>query len=96
MILQLLSFFFSHFLTKTNANIIVRLAVLRIFLLLNLAVPLPPPAVSTHTEGEEKIQVLLMVEGRRYDLYVLGVKVPALNSPKSLFEDLFTPLAAFC
>lgn len=28
--------------------------------------PLPPPAVSSHTEGEDKIQVLLMVEGRRY------------------------------
>lgn len=58
----------------------MRLPVLRIFLLqfslfLSLLVPLPPPAVSTHTEGEEKIQVLLMVEGRRYDFYVLGVKV---------------------
>lgn len=29
-------------------------------------VALFPPAVSTHTEGEDKIQVLLMVEGGRY------------------------------
>lgn len=33
---------------------------------LQLLAPSPPSAVSTHTEGEDKIQVLLMVEGGRY------------------------------
>lgn len=32
----------------------------------NLSSPSPLSAVSTQTEGEDKIQVLLMVQGRRY------------------------------
>lgn len=53
------------FLLQVTNAVNIKFAGLRSERTVNLS-PSPPPAVSTHTEGEDKIQVLLMVEGRRY------------------------------